>query len=789
MGCTSRLLSTPQEFMQFYRAGNERRVVTATAMNPESSRGHTALMINIASEDPNDPAGRKMRGKITFIDLAGYERFSKTGITSDNPIMKDEAKCINASLLALGHVVTALSSGYQHIPWRDSKLTRILQDSIGGRSRTSIILTVGPSSDHLYETTNTLQFGLRAMSVKVSAKKSVVVNYEKLARNLQMLLDEKEERIALLEVQIAGRDAERAELMERYNEQRAELDLRYEKDMANLVAKNASPEQIQYLNEVYKVEVENLHEQRDEEIKYKEEVHSKEITKLLRQQSEQEAKRRAEMKLAQERIIEDFQKKLDDARQGKNEDIVNVLRQLSEKDSLLASRANDTARLHEHIEVLTEQIKEMGGTPVEEAVFPETFIDVGQVEEIQKRLGAELDWHRDKEAQLYAEVERLSKISSERVEEINKLHDENTQLRQYLTKSGIELSDADDVTKFLRERRSRMVDSSEMETLRVTMQADLDELRAHNAELTREVERLKEERAQQSVPLTARIFGTARGSGGTGRGPPPLAPPLASGRGASQLRQYFLSADETRTTELASQADASKKAVKQLSDQLAFSMQEKKSLMERVRSLEAEMTANGLVVPQPYVPPIKLGATALSPVPPLAIPSVPEVAPDTDLNLLLKVKDAEVDEFMETIERQQYLLATARANDEHYKQVTSHLRQLIESAELPVPEFQSIPLPVDSIAVDDYMNLLRAVRESERKMAVHFIERDGKDSAGIEALLEEKDQELHLKDELVVEHASKMQFMAKVCIRLKVQLERLGITPCCQLPDSYKELM
>ncbi|ESL08590.1 kinesin [Trypanosoma rangeli SC58] len=67
MGCTSRLLSTPQEFMQFYRAGNERRVVTATAMNPESSRGHTALMINIASEDPNDPAGRKMRGKITLL--------------------------------------------------------------------------------------------------------------------------------------------------------------------------------------------------------------------------------------------------------------------------------------------------------------------------------------------------------------------------------------------------------------------------------------------------------------------------------------------------------------------------------------------------------------------------------------------------------------------------------------------------------------------------------------------------------------------------------------------------
>ncbi|RNF11315.1 putative kinesin [Trypanosoma rangeli] len=796
MGCTSRVLSTPQEFMQFYRTGNERRVVTATAMNPESSRGHTALMINISSEDPDDPAGGKMRGKITFIDLAGYERFSKTGITSDNPIMKDEAKCINASLLALGHVVTALSSGYQHIPWRDSKLTRILQDSIGGRSRTSIILTVGPSTDHLYETTNTLQFGLRAMSVKVSAKKSIVVNYEKLARNLQTLLDEKEEQIALLEVQIAGRDAERAELMERYNEQRAELDLRYEKDMAKLVAKNASPEQIQYLNEVYKVEVENLHEQRDEEIKYKEEVHSKEITKLVRQQAEQEAKRRAEMKLAQERIIEDFQKKLDDARQGKNEDIVDVLRQLTEKDSLLASRANDTARLHEHIEVLTEQIKEMGGTPVEEAVFPETFIDVGQVEEIQQQLGAELEWHREKEAQLYAEVERLSKISSDRVEEINKLHDENTQLRQYLTKSGVELSETDDVTKFLRERRARMVDSSEMETLRVTMQADLDESRAQNAELTREVERLKEERAQQSLPMTARIFGTARGSGGTARssggpglGIPPLAPPLASGRGASQLRQYFLSADETRTAELASQADASKKAVKQLSDQLTFSIQEKNSLQERIRKLEEEMTANGLVVSQPYVPPIKLGASALPPAPSLAISSVPGVTPDADLDVLLKVKDAEVDEIMEVIERQQYLLTTARANDERYQHVINILQQLIDSAELPRPELQSIPSPVDSIAMDDYMNILRALRESERKMALHLIERDGKNSVGMEALLEEKDQELQLKDELVIGHASKMQFVAKVCIRLKNQLERLGIIPCCQLPDSYKELI
>ncbi|EKF37746.1 kinesin, putative [Trypanosoma cruzi marinkellei] len=787
-GCTSHFLRSPQEFMRFYHVGNERRVVTATAMNPESSRGHTALMIRIFSEKLDDPAAGKMRGKITFIDLAGYERFSKTGISSDNPIMKDEAKCINASLLSLGHVVTALSSSGPHIPWRNSKLTRILQDSIGGRSRTSIILTVGPSSDHFYETTNSLQFGLRAMAVKVSAKQSVVVNYEKLAHNLQMLLDEKQERIALLEIQIAGRDAERAELMERYNKHRAEIDLRYERDMARLMASNAPPEKIEGLREVYRVEVENLHEQRDEEIQYQEEAHSKEITKLVREQAEQEAKRRAEMKLAQERIIEDFQKKLDNAREGKHDDIVNALRQLAEKDSLLASRANDTARLHEHIEVLTQQIREMGGTPVEEAVFPETFLDVGQVEEIQQRLEAEVERHREKEVQLYAEVERLSRICSERVEEINKLHDENEQLRSDLSNKGFEVGETDELTKYLRDRRAKMIDSSEMETLRVTMRAEMEELKAHNVELKREVERLEEERAQQSLPLTARIFGTARNSISTARSviPAGVAPPL-TGRGASQLRQYFLS-DDTRALSLSTNGETSKRAVKELSDQLTFSIQEKNALLNRIQKLEEEMKSHGVASPQPYVPPIMLGSSVIPNIPPLVAPS-PDAGPNADVDVLLKVKDAEVDEFMETIERQQHLLATARANDEHYQQVISDLRQTIAKAGLPLPESQSIPSPVDCIAMDDYMNILRAVRDSERKMVVRLAEREGKDPLEIDSILEEINKELIFKDELVVENASKMQFVAKVCIRLKSQLERLGITPCCQLPDSYKELI
>ena len=214
-GATTRTVTSAAALMELFHEGDKRRVTTATAMNPESSRGHSALVLWVASRarDENEAvtAGQRI-GKLTIIDLAGYERFSKTGISNSNPIMKDEAKTINASLLALGHVVTALSNGEKHIPWRNAKLTRLLQDSIGGRSRTTIVLTVGPSSNHLHESTNTLQFGQRAMAVKVSAKVTEVVDHAKLAARLQSLLDEKQSTIDALEVKLAQQEQSREDL-------------------------------------------------------------------------------------------------------------------------------------------------------------------------------------------------------------------------------------------------------------------------------------------------------------------------------------------------------------------------------------------------------------------------------------------------------------------------------------------------------------------------------------------------------------------------------------------------
>ncbi|CUG91128.1 kinesin, putative, partial [Bodo saltans] len=415
-GCSTHSLRSETEFMNFYNDGNQRRVVMATAMNPESSRGHSAMVIWISSEPTDDPCGSKFRGKITFIDLAGYERFSKTGISNSNAVMKDEAKTINASLLSLGHVVTSLSNGDKHIPWRNSKLTRLLQDSIGGRSRTSIILTIGPSSDHLHETTNSLQFGLRAMAVKVEAKLTVTIDYEKLSAKLQAMLDEKNERISLLELQIAAQGAERSELQERHMRDDQSLHQRHEQELAKLIAEGADEQKIKKLKEVYAAEAENLLEQHREEVAMQDEMNNKEIVTLVAEQQKQEHRRHAEMKLVQERLIEEFQEKLESARGGTNEDLIHAIQQLSEKDTLLASRANDTVRLHEHIEALTAQIREMGGQPLHEAKFPETFLDISQVEELQAKLQAEVERGHQKVVDLKAQLERVTLECNDRLE-------------------------------------------------------------------------------------------------------------------------------------------------------------------------------------------------------------------------------------------------------------------------------------------------------------------------------------------------------------------------------------
>eukprot|EP01061_Rhynchopus_euleeides_P030165 TRINITY_DN5019_c0_g1_i5.p1 TRINITY_DN5019_c0_g1~~TRINITY_DN5019_c0_g1_i5.p1 ORF type:complete len:1969 (+),score=977.10 TRINITY_DN5019_c0_g1_i5:117-6023(+) len=264
MNCTNIPVPSKAAFLEMYKEGDARRIVRPTKMNPESSRGHTALVLYVKSRstDPDDMS-MPTEGKITFIDLAGYERFDKTGVK--DPIHKDEAKKINASLLSLGHVVTALSQGEKFVPWRNSKLTRLLQDSIGGRSRSTIVITIGPSSASLHETTNSLEFGNRAMDVAVSSNKEENVDFQKLAAKLQLLLDESEEHVNKLVLAEKTREAERLDRERRHKHDIDRLRGRHRDELTRLMEEGATRERIEELLRLQEVEDLNLQEQQIEE--------------------------------------------------------------------------------------------------------------------------------------------------------------------------------------------------------------------------------------------------------------------------------------------------------------------------------------------------------------------------------------------------------------------------------------------------------------------------------------------------------------------------------------------
>jgi kinesin family member 11 len=145
--------------------GQDRRRTAATLMNAQSSRSHTVFSILVhIKENGNDGEEMLKIGKLNLVDLAGSENISKAG--NEKGIRTRESVNINQSLLTLGRVITALVERTPHIPYRESKLTRLLQESLGGRTKTSIIATVSPGHKDLEETLSTLDYAHRAKHIQ-----------------------------------------------------------------------------------------------------------------------------------------------------------------------------------------------------------------------------------------------------------------------------------------------------------------------------------------------------------------------------------------------------------------------------------------------------------------------------------------------------------------------------------------------------------------------------------------------------------------------------------------------
>lgn len=205
-GLTSHHPKDVQEVMDMIVQGNEYRTVSPTEANATSSRSHAVLQINVAQKDRNaDINEPHTMATLSIIDLAGSERAS---VTKNRGERLTEGANINKSLLALGSCINALCDRRQkaHVPYRNSKLTRLLKFSLGGNCKTVMIVCVSPSSAHFDETQNTLRYANRAKNIQTKVTRNVFnVN-----RHVKDFLVKIDEQIALInELKAQQKDAEK----------------------------------------------------------------------------------------------------------------------------------------------------------------------------------------------------------------------------------------------------------------------------------------------------------------------------------------------------------------------------------------------------------------------------------------------------------------------------------------------------------------------------------------------------------------------------------------------------
>lgn len=210
-GLSSHVPKNVQHVMEMILMGNGNRTISPTEANAVSSRSHAVLQVNVTQKarTANISEDHTM-ATLSIIDLAGSERASVTKNRGDRLL---EGANINRSLLALGNCINALCDPHRkcHIPYRDSKLTRLLKFSLGGNCRTVMVVCVSPSSAHYDETHNTLKYGNRAKNIKTKVSRNVVSvdrhvgQYVKIIYSLRQEVEELKKKIGAQNTDDSGR--------------------------------------------------------------------------------------------------------------------------------------------------------------------------------------------------------------------------------------------------------------------------------------------------------------------------------------------------------------------------------------------------------------------------------------------------------------------------------------------------------------------------------------------------------------------------------------------------------
>ena len=267
-GLSEWVVRNVREVMELLRRGTARRATSATKMNESSSRSHAVFIINVeqnnkqphtptssSSPTASAPSSSFLSAKLNLVDLAGSERITLSGAKGAR---LEETKAINQSLSALANVIAALIKHRPHIPYRDSKLTRLLQSSIGGNTRTCLLTCLSPSPAHYNENISSLSFAARARRVQnrvevnevgVDGRPSVLRKYERELARLRTELQQRRDNVVDVRRLIAAEDEKRRAEADR-EEQRGRVKALSESLVKEKALKRKLQQQIEQMNGV-----------------------------------------------------------------------------------------------------------------------------------------------------------------------------------------------------------------------------------------------------------------------------------------------------------------------------------------------------------------------------------------------------------------------------------------------------------------------------------------------------------------------------------------------------------
>ena len=335
---------TPSDMLMCFQRGRNNLVYAETKMNKSSSRSHAVFQIKIskrsrATSSAKAGGGGKVEmkatfGKLTVVDLAGSERIKKSGASG---AQFKEATNINGSLLAFGNVVQALAEKKKFIPYRDSKLTRILEDSVGGNCKTSLLVCCSPSMESADETVCTLEFASRAARIEIVAtinETTVMVDAKSLiadvaGEGLDTALKEKQREMTDLENKLKADGAK--------NE--AELKKAKDEAIKKQMAETAKAVEAGKLEETYKAKADEAAKKIKElEAAVKQAAEAKEVKAEMKKMVDEK-----------EREVEVLKKTLAEERkaraQGDDERAKMLVRQVSKTKALLDEANAHTSKL------------------------------------------------------------------------------------------------------------------------------------------------------------------------------------------------------------------------------------------------------------------------------------------------------------------------------------------------------------------------------------------------------------------------------------------------------------